>query len=249
VELVHLYSNPKAGLEGLPKLLARATSTPRPSERPLARQVRVRLHAHQVNELAAAFRAGAAKTELAKREPRSSPRATPSGGEQSAAFKRCLQQVKALSERSDRPPSKDLSGRVWVSSPGATTVVVADRRATWTCNLKPDLAVSGAGKAAIADPEPNDFSLAYFWDEDGMFTWWGGGVLPAAAVTVKFKFPDGNEVDAKTKDGYWVMQYAPCGYLCARREVRNRLLPCHRSQPRSTTSGRGTGIVRLRSSR
>jgi hypothetical protein len=144
------------------------------------------------------------------REPTSSPKATPSGGKQetqSAAFKRCLQQVKALSERSDRPPGKDLSGRVWASSPGATTVVVADRHATWTCNLKPDLAVSGAGKAAIADPEPNDFSLAYFWDEDGMFTWWGGGVLPAAAVTVKFEFPDGNEVNAETNNGYWVMQY------------------------------------------
>jgi DNA invertase Pin-like site-specific DNA recombinase len=66
VELVHLYSNPPAWLEGLPKLLARARSTPRPRDRPSARQVQVRLDARQVNDLAAAFQDGRTMKELAK---------------------------------------------------------------------------------------------------------------------------------------------------------------------------------------
>jgi lambda repressor-like predicted transcriptional regulator len=66
VELVHLYSNPKAEVERLSRLVVRATSTPRPRDWPSARQAQVRLDAHQVNELAAAYRAGRAMTELAK---------------------------------------------------------------------------------------------------------------------------------------------------------------------------------------
>jgi hypothetical protein len=67
VELVHLYSNPKAGLESLPKLLARATSTSRQRDRFAARQVQIRLNAHQANELAVAYTAGKATKELAER--------------------------------------------------------------------------------------------------------------------------------------------------------------------------------------
>jgi DNA-binding transcriptional regulator LsrR (DeoR family) len=67
VELVHLYSNPPAGLETLPKLLVRATSTLRRRERATARQVQVRLDPHQANELATAYRAGKATKELAER--------------------------------------------------------------------------------------------------------------------------------------------------------------------------------------
>ena len=64
---MHLYSNPKAELEGLPELLARATSTPRRYERPATRQAQVRLDAHRAKELAMAYRAGKATKELADR--------------------------------------------------------------------------------------------------------------------------------------------------------------------------------------
>jgi DNA-binding CsgD family transcriptional regulator len=64
---VHLYSNPPAGLETLPKLLVRAISTPRPRERQAARQAQVRLDTHRANELAMAYRAGKAMKELAER--------------------------------------------------------------------------------------------------------------------------------------------------------------------------------------
>ena len=67
VELVHLYSNPPAGLERVQQLLARATSTPRPRDRPATRQAQVRLDAHQANELAVAYRAGKPTKELADR--------------------------------------------------------------------------------------------------------------------------------------------------------------------------------------
>lgn len=67
VELVRLYSNPKAGLEALPKLLGRARSTARTYERTAARQVQVRLDAQQANDLAIAYRSGKATKELAGR--------------------------------------------------------------------------------------------------------------------------------------------------------------------------------------
>jgi DNA-binding transcriptional regulator LsrR (DeoR family) len=67
VELVHAYSNPKAGLESLPKLLVKAASTPRPHERPTTWQTQVRLDPNQAKELAAAYSAGNAANELAAR--------------------------------------------------------------------------------------------------------------------------------------------------------------------------------------
>ena len=60
------YWNPRAGLEGLPKLLARATSASRPRERPAARQAQVRLDAHQANKLAMAYGDGNAVKDLAE---------------------------------------------------------------------------------------------------------------------------------------------------------------------------------------
>ena len=63
---MHLYSNPRVEVNGLSRLLVRATSTPRPQDRPTARQVQVRLDERQASELAMFYMAGAEKTELAK---------------------------------------------------------------------------------------------------------------------------------------------------------------------------------------
>jgi hypothetical protein len=63
---VRLYSNPKAGLESLPKLLVRATSTVRSRQRLPYRQSQVRLGPQQANALAVAYRAGKATKELAE---------------------------------------------------------------------------------------------------------------------------------------------------------------------------------------
>jgi transposase-like protein len=67
VEVMRLYSNPKAGPETLPKLLARAASAHRPNERPVGRQAQVRLKAHQASALATAYQSGKATKELAER--------------------------------------------------------------------------------------------------------------------------------------------------------------------------------------
>jgi DNA-directed RNA polymerase specialized sigma24 family protein len=67
VELVRHYSNPKAGLESLPKLLARATSARRPYEHTAARQIQVRLDAQEAYELGMAYTSGKPMTELAER--------------------------------------------------------------------------------------------------------------------------------------------------------------------------------------
>ena len=67
MELVRLYSNPKAELETLPKLLVKATSSPRPHERTTSRQAQVRLDPHEAKALAMSYRAGNLTKELAAR--------------------------------------------------------------------------------------------------------------------------------------------------------------------------------------
>jgi lambda repressor-like predicted transcriptional regulator len=67
VELVRLYSNPKAKLEVLPNLLVRAASAPRPHERPSSWQTQVRLDPHKAKELAAAYSTGTTTNELSAR--------------------------------------------------------------------------------------------------------------------------------------------------------------------------------------
>ena len=67
VEVMHLYSNPKAGLESLQKLLVRAKSARRPHERPVPWQTQVRLDSQRAQELAAAYSTGSATNELAAR--------------------------------------------------------------------------------------------------------------------------------------------------------------------------------------
>jgi hypothetical protein len=64
-ELARLYSNPKAGLETLPKLLVKATSARRPLGRPTPRQAQVRLDPLQADALAATYKEGGTIKQLA----------------------------------------------------------------------------------------------------------------------------------------------------------------------------------------
>jgi predicted DNA-binding protein (UPF0251 family) len=65
---VRLYSNPKAGLETVPKMLVEAKSSPRHRrEPPASRQSQIRLDPHEANALAAAYRDGMTIKELAQR--------------------------------------------------------------------------------------------------------------------------------------------------------------------------------------
>ena len=65
VELVRLYSNPKAGREALLHARAKATSSRRPHERHISRQTQTRLDPHQACALAEAYTAGKTIKELA----------------------------------------------------------------------------------------------------------------------------------------------------------------------------------------
>jgi DNA-binding NarL/FixJ family response regulator len=53
--------------QGLLHLLVKATSAPRPRERPAPRQIQVRLGPREADELAAAYRVGKTIKELARR--------------------------------------------------------------------------------------------------------------------------------------------------------------------------------------
>jgi hypothetical protein len=65
VELVRLYSNPRARLETLPQLLVKAASSTRPRKRPHSRQSQVRLDPQQANALAATYKEGGTIKQLA----------------------------------------------------------------------------------------------------------------------------------------------------------------------------------------
>jgi hypothetical protein len=130
-----------------------------------------------------------------------------------------------------------LQGQVAAITGQATTVVVGDGKLTWTCNLRPDKAVSASRRVPSSRPRPGDFAVAdnLIWGgpppanalpqpqltagatasivpsivppESPQELVWGGGALPRGVTSVTYTFPDGHIEAALTRNGYWVMQY------------------------------------------
>jgi hypothetical protein len=67
VELVRLYSNPKAGLGAFPYLLGKATSARQSHTRPVSIQTQIHLNPDQATSLAAEYSDGKMIKELAQR--------------------------------------------------------------------------------------------------------------------------------------------------------------------------------------
>jgi hypothetical protein len=76
------------------------------------------------------------------------------------AYARCASLVTTeLAQRGESAPGR-LRGRVAAITALATTVVVGDGKLTWTCNLKPDKAVSASRRVPNSTPRPDDFAVA-----------------------------------------------------------------------------------------
>lgn len=112
--------------------------------------------------------------------------------------------------------SEPPTGRVGVIDTSAVTVVVANRRYSWTCNLKPDHAFSAgrplAAQRGAAKPTVKNFAVAInalenFDPKTKGSLVWAGGALPQDSSTVTYRFPSGHVQQAVTAQGFWVYQY------------------------------------------
>jgi hypothetical protein len=106
---------------------------------------------------------------------------------------------------------KGLAGKVAVDNGKGITVVVANATDAYTCNVKPDTAVSYPRPIDSA-VSPAAFTYALnatsnrLPDDPGDMMW-AGGALPEGVTSVTYTFPDGHQERAAVKDGFWAMQY------------------------------------------
>jgi hypothetical protein len=130
------------------------------------------------------------------------------------AYERCEQMLRAAwRDHPDHtgPIVGAIRGRVAIMNSLGTTVVISDNKSTWSCNVKPDLAISRPG--ALGDQADSAFALAHkatVTDPTGpkfAAVFWGGGTLPLKITALTFVFPNGQRVAATVKNGYWALQY------------------------------------------
>jgi hypothetical protein len=88
-------------------------------------------------------------------------------------------------------------------------LVVADQKYAWVCRLKTTDGVLAPVQAAPDHAVATDFSVSDGdrSDSPGELVW-SGGALPRGVTAVTYRFPDGHQESAVTRDGYWVMEYA-----------------------------------------
>jgi hypothetical protein len=127
------------------------------------------------------------------------------------AYQKCVDSaVRTLNLRGE-PVDEPPTGRLAIDNGTGITVVVANSTESFTCNVKPDRAVSG-GNELDGSAQASDFWFALNVTSNvlpgakGEMAW-AGGELPAGVTGVTYTFPDGHTEDAVIQDGFWAMQY------------------------------------------
>lgn len=124
-----------------------------------------------------------------------------------AAYEDCIRLV-----RTDVGPEVEQpDGQLVIRNDKSTTVVVANSTDSYTCNVRPD--------AAVSYPEPRDGRLEAedFWfalnatgnsipGAKGDMVW-AGGEAPEGVTAISYTFPDGETRKAVVRDGYWAVHY------------------------------------------
>lgn len=132
--------------------------------------------------------------------PPSTPMADPA-----KAYRTCIDLV--AQPGPGEPSPRSLSGKLAIDNGGVTTVVVVDSSDAYTCNIKPDSAVShGEPLASVVAPETFAVAANVSPDYTGELVW-AGGKLPHGVTGLTFAFPDGHREQAVVQDGYWAMHY------------------------------------------
>jgi hypothetical protein len=127
------------------------------------------------------------------------------------AYDKCVDLVQRQYGLRGEPVSEQPTGRLAIDNGIGTTVVVANSTDAYTCNVKPDTAVSrSAPLDGVAEDRDFWFALNYTGNvlpgETGDMAW-AGGQLPPDATGVTYTFPDGHTEEAVVRDGFWAMQY------------------------------------------
>jgi hypothetical protein len=103
-----------------------------------------------------------------------------------------------------------LAGRIAVTNGKVTTVVVSDGTNAYTCNIKPDSAVSHPSPdQPVGSVTAKTFAFALNdarnYHLRGDLTWVGGR-LPTGVTSLTYVFLHGHRVAATTHGNYWVVQ-------------------------------------------
>lgn len=102
-------------------------------------------------------------------------------------------------------------GKLAIRNDKSTTVVVANSTDAFTCNVRPDSAVSRP--SPLNDSvEGKDFWFAlnyagnYIPGAKGDLVW-AGGEAPEGVTGISYTFPDGQTRKAAVRDGHWAVHY------------------------------------------
>jgi hypothetical protein len=156
------------------------------------------------------------------------------------AYRRCI----AIVRRDTGSSTQGLSGKAAYDNGKGITVVVANQTDAYTCNVKPDSAVSNPRPLDSA-VSPEAFAVArnvtanVIPNDPGDMVW-GGGALPDGVSTITYVFPDGHSEPALTRDGFWVMQYFSFEPLREDQSKRIKVLLDGTAGPRELTLEWGT---------
>jgi hypothetical protein len=124
----------------------------------------------------------------------------------SQAYRSCIKIIREAGYW-DGSAIKGLAGKLAIDNGKGITVVVANRTEAYTCNIKPDTAVS---HPMSLDPavSPETFAVANnLLPGDPGDMYWSGGAIPAGVTSISYTFPDGHQEQATIQNGFWAMQY------------------------------------------
>jgi hypothetical protein len=127
------------------------------------------------------------------------------------AYQKCIDLAVRGFDLRGEPLRETPVGKLAIDNGIGTTVVVANSTDSYTCNIKPDNALS-RGNALDGTVQESDFWFALNVTSNvlpgakGEMAW-AGGELPVGVSDVTYTFPDGHTEKAVVQDGFWAMQY------------------------------------------
>ena len=127
------------------------------------------------------------------------------------AYQKCIDRAVRTFDLRGEPIKQAPTGRLAIDDGTGITVVVANSTDVYTCNVKPDAAVS-RGNELDGTAQASDFSFALNVTSNVLpgatgEMMWAGGELPEGATGLTYAFPDGHTEEAVVQDGFWAMQY------------------------------------------
>ncbi|HYJ68259.1 MAG TPA: hypothetical protein VEX15_11455 [Nocardioidaceae bacterium] len=135
----------------------------------------------------------------------------------SQAYEKCIDLTVNAYRLRGEPIDGPLTGRLAIENEVGTTVVVTSSSDAYTCNIKPDEAVS---RPAPLDGKVDEEDLWFALNATGNVLpgnegdmVWVGGEAPDGVTGIQYAFPDGHTETAVVQDGFWALQYYADGTI------------------------------------